>query len=87
MTIPDHEQLEELFEKTAWTLDREYKKEGSEYAASYDCFKRAVDEPQILEALDIAPETREVLLKTIRRRLTPQVTLDKVHVFPCFKLF
>merc|ERR1712156_407391 len=78
--MESQEQLEELFEKTAWTLDREYKKEGSEYAASYDCFKRAVDEPLILEALDIAPETREVLLKTIRRRLTPQAVKVRADI-------
>ena len=69
-----------MFEKTAWTLDREYKKPDADYAASYDCFKRAVDEPQILEALDISPETREVLLKTIRRRLTPQAVKVRADI-------
>jgi len=78
--LTSQEQLEELFEKTAWTLDREYKKPDADYAASYDCFKRAVDEPQILEALDISPETREVLLKTIRRRLTPQAVKVRADI-------
>jgi len=78
--LNSQDQLEELFEKTAWTLDRDYKKADSDYAASYDCFKRAVDEPQILEALDITPETREVLLKTIRRRLTPQAVKVRADI-------
>merc|ERR1712168_829459 len=78
--LSSQDQLEELFEKTAWTLDRDYKKADSDYAASYDCFKRAVDEPQILEALDITPETREVLLKTIRRRLTPQAVKVRADI-------
>merc|ERR1712029_784047 len=60
--------------------DEDKKKADSDYAASYDCFKRAVDEPQILEALDITPETREVLLKTIRRRLTPQAVKVRADI-------
>ena len=37
------------------------------YKASYDCFKRAVDDPSILEELDITEEQRETLLKTIKQ--------------------
>jgi len=74
------EELEDLFQKTAWTLDKQYKKPDSDYPASYDCFKRAVDDPSILEALDINEATREVLLKTIRRRLTPQAVKVRADI-------
>jgi translation initiation factor 2 subunit 1 len=34
----DNKELEELYEKTAWHLDRKYKKK----AAAYDVFKKAL---------------------------------------------
>ena len=74
------DELEDLFQKTAWTLDKNYKKPEEEYMASFDCFKRAVDDPSILEALDIDEATREVLLKTIRRRLTPQAVKVRADI-------
>ena len=42
------------------------------YKASYNCFKQAVDDPTILAKLDITDEQRDMLLKTICQRLTPQ---------------
>merc|ERR1712168_1663733 len=74
------EELEDLFQKTAWTLDKQYKKPDSDYPASYDCFKKAVDDPSILEALEINDATRDQLLKTIRRRLTPQAVKVRADI-------
>jgi len=62
------EQLEELYQKTAWMFDRKYGKPG----ASYDAFKLAVTNPEILNECDIDEVTREKLLGDIKRRLTPQ---------------
>ncbi|XP_033738821.1 eukaryotic translation initiation factor 2 subunit 1-like [Pecten maximus] len=62
------EQLEELYKKTAWYFDDKYKKPGS----SYEAFKHAVTNPEILDECDIDSETKDVLLENIRRRLTPQ---------------
>jgi translation initiation factor 2 subunit 1 len=62
------EQLEELYTNTAWYFDRKYKKTG----ASYDAFKHAVANPEILDELPLDTETKEVLISNIKRRLTPQ---------------
>ncbi|KAL5016081.1 hypothetical protein ScPMuIL_005670 [Solemya velum] len=62
------EQLEELYKKTAWHFDEKYKKPG----ASYEVFKHAVANPEILDELEITDDTKEVLLDNIKRRLTPQ---------------
>jgi len=67
-----NEELEDFMDKTAWTLDAEHHKAGEPYKASYNCFKQAVDDPSILAKLDITDEQREMLLKTICQRLTPQ---------------
>ncbi|XP_026696538.1 eukaryotic translation initiation factor 2 subunit 1-like [Ciona intestinalis] len=64
--------FEDLFERTAWSFDKTYKRPNEKYPASYDSFKRAVDEPQILDELDITDTEKDVLLKNIKRRLTPQ---------------
>lgn len=61
-------ELEELYMKTAWMFDRKYGKPG----ASYDAFKHAVTNPEILNECEIDDITREKLLENIRRRLTPQ---------------
>ncbi|XP_060078780.1 eukaryotic translation initiation factor 2 subunit 1-like [Ylistrum balloti] len=62
------EQLEDLYKKTAWYFDDKYKKPGS----SYEAFKHAVTNPEILDECNIDDETKGVLLENIRRRLTPQ---------------
>ncbi|KAK3746270.1 hypothetical protein QZH41_016525 [Actinostola sp. cb2023] len=62
------EQLEDLYEKSAWYFDQKYKTPGS----SYDAFKLAVTDPAILNELDLDEKTRETLLANIKRRLTPQ---------------
>jgi len=67
-----NEELEDFMDKTAWTLDAQYHKPDEPYKASYNCFKQAVDDPSILANLDITDEQREMLLKTICQRLTPQ---------------
>lgn len=61
-------ELEELYMKTAWMFDRKYGKPG----ASYDAFKHAVTNPEILNECEIDDITKEKLLENIRRRLTPQ---------------
>jgi len=72
LDMQTNEELEDFMSKTAWTLDKKYHKAEEPYKASYDCFKRAVDDPSILEELDITEDQRETLLKTIKQRLTPQ---------------
>lgn len=60
-------ELEELYQKTAWMFDRKYGKPG----ASYEAFKHAVTNPEVLDECDIDENTKNVLLTNIKRRLTP----------------
>ncbi|ESN95855.1 hypothetical protein HELRODRAFT_114622 [Helobdella robusta] len=60
-------QLEDLYMKTAWMFDRKMQRVG----ASYEAFKHAVTNPEVLDECDIDPETKAVLLANIKRRLTP----------------
>jgi len=62
------EQLEELYNKTAWYFDRKFKKTG----ASYEMFKKAVVNPEVLDECGLDEETKRVLVNNIRKRLTPQ---------------
>lgn len=56
------EQLEELYEKTAWYFDKKLKKK----AAAFDVFKKAISDPSALDECDITPDIREKLLEDIR---------------------
>lgn len=71
----DH-QLEELYTKTAWFFDKKYGKPGS----SYEAFKHAVTNPEILDELDIDDETKRVLAENIKRRLTPQAVKIRADI-------
>lgn len=62
------EQLEELFEKTAWLFDEKYRATGG----AYEAFKHAVAEPSILDECILDEETKEVLISNINRRMMPQ---------------
>ncbi|KAL8561734.1 Eukaryotic translation initiation factor 2 subunit 1 [Nucella lapillus] len=61
-------QLEDLYEKTAWYFDEKYKKSG----ASYEAFKHAVGNPEVLDECDIDDKTKEMLFENICRKLKPQ---------------
>jgi len=62
------EQLEELYNKSAWHFDRKYSKTGS----CYDAFKHCVTNPEVLDECELDDNTKKVLLGNIKRRLTPQ---------------
>lgn len=71
------EQLESLFQRTAWVFDDKYKRPG--YGA-YDAFKHAVSDPSILDSLDLNEDEREVLINNINRRLTPQAVKIRADI-------
>lgn len=76
------EQLEELYQKTAWAYDRKYKKTG----AAYEAFKHAVATPEILDELELDEETKKVLINNIKRRLTPQAVKIRADLeVACYK--
>jgi len=61
-----HRDIEQLYTQVGWPL---YKK----YGHAYDAFKLAIGEPdKVLDQLNLDPETKDVVLKNIKRRLTPQ---------------
>lgn len=62
------EQLEELYEKTAWYFEEKHKNK----TASYDIFKQAVLEPALLDECKLDENTKNVLLNNIKRKLTSQ---------------
>jgi len=68
MGYTSDKKLEELYEKTAWFFDDKYSKPGF----SYEAFKHAVQNPDVLKECDIDEDTRKCLYDNICRRLTPQ---------------
>lgn len=62
------EKLEKLYKKTAWYFDAKLGKPG----ASYDIFKQAVTNPEILDECGLDDKMKAVLLDNIKRKLTPQ---------------
>ncbi|KAL7293216.1 eukaryotic translation initiation factor 2 subunit 1 [Trichogramma pretiosum] len=71
------EQLEELYQKTAWYFEEKYKKQK---ASAYDFFKQAVLDPKILAECDLDEKTKEVLLNNIKRKLTSQAVKIRADV-------
>lgn len=70
------EQLEDLYQKTAWHFEEKYKSR----AAAYDVFKQAVIDPTILDECGLDDNTKEVLLNNIRRKLTSQTVKIRADV-------
>lgn len=70
------EQLEALYEKSAWYFDEKFKKQAS----SFDAFKHAVNDPSILDECGLDKKTKEVLLVNIKRRLTPQAVKIRADI-------
>jgi len=62
------EQLEELYQKTAWYFEEKHKNK----TASYDIFKQSVLEPSLLDECQLDENTKNVLLTNIKRKLTSQ---------------
>ena len=71
------EQLEELYQKTAWHFEEKYKKQK---ASAYDFFKQSVLDPSILAECGLDEDTKEVLLNNIKRKLTSQAVKIRADV-------
>ncbi|KAJ4428963.1 eukaryotic translation initiation factor 2 subunit 1 [Periplaneta americana] len=70
------DQLEELYQKTAWHFEEKYKKKAS----AYDFFKQAVLDPSILAECGLDETTKEVLLNNIKRKLTSQAVKIRADI-------
>ncbi|XP_011883044.1 PREDICTED: eukaryotic translation initiation factor 2 subunit 1 [Vollenhovia emeryi] len=71
------DQLEELYQKTAWHFEEKYKKQK---ASAYDFFKQSVLDPSILAECGLDEDTKEVLLNNIKRKLTSQAVKIRADV-------
>ncbi|EFN60920.1 Eukaryotic translation initiation factor 2 subunit 1 [Camponotus floridanus] len=71
------DQLEELYQKTAWYFEEKYKKQK---ASAYDFFKQSVLDPSILAECGLDEHTKEVLLNNIKRKLTSQAVKIRADV-------
>ncbi|EEB19101.1 eukaryotic translation initiation factor 2 subunit alpha, putative [Pediculus humanus corporis] len=70
------DQLEELYQKTAWRFEEKLKMKAS----SYDFFKQAVVDPSILSECDLDNKTREVLFANLQRKLTSQAVKIRADI-------
>lgn len=91
-----NEQLEELYEKTAWHFDRKLKKK----AAAYDIFKKALtyaycsrfrefqqhfSDPTVFDECEISDDVKQKLLEDIQKKLTPQALKIRADIeVSCF---
>ncbi|XP_028406309.1 eukaryotic translation initiation factor 2 subunit 1-like [Dendronephthya gigantea] len=75
------EQLEDLYEKTAWALDTNLKGVGK----AFEAFKKAVTDQSILDELNLDEDTKKVLLTNITQRLMPQAVKCRADIqVSCF---
>ncbi|KAK5648322.1 hypothetical protein RI129_003214 [Pyrocoelia pectoralis] len=71
------QQLEELYQKTAWHFEEKYKKNK---ASAYDFFKQAVVDPSILAECGLDEKTKDILLSNIKRKLTSQAVKIRADI-------
>jgi len=76
LKFESNDQLEELYQKTAWHFEEKYKSK----AAAYDVFNQAVIDPSILDECGLEENTRDVLLNNIRRKLTSQAVKIRADI-------
>ncbi|CAJ0961490.1 unnamed protein product, partial [Mesorhabditis belari] len=75
------EQLEDLYNKTAWYFDKKERRK----AACHDVFKKAIQDPTVLDECDISDDIKEKLLEDIRKKLTPQAVKIRADIeVTCF---
>eukprot|EP00088_Acartia_fossae_P009105 TRINITY_DN1439_c0_g1_i1.p1 TRINITY_DN1439_c0_g1~~TRINITY_DN1439_c0_g1_i1.p1 ORF type:complete len:336 (+),score=126.74 TRINITY_DN1439_c0_g1_i1:57-1064(+) len=72
------EELEELYNKTAWHFERKTKQQGS----AYDYFKQSVTDPTLIDECELDDKTKEVLIENINRKLT-QINVKIRADFEC----
>uniref|UniRef100_A0A336LWL3 Eukaryotic translation initiation factor 2 subunit 1 n=1 Tax=Culicoides sonorensis TaxID=179676 RepID=A0A336LWL3_CULSO len=76
LKFENNDQLEELYQKTAWYFEDKYKNK----AAAYDVFKQCVLDPSVLDECNLEERTKEVLLSNIKRKLTSQAVKIRADI-------
>ena len=75
-----NEQLEDLYQKTAWHFEEKYKANSKSKTVAYDIFKQAVADPSLLDECGLEEQTKDVLLNNIRRKLTSQAVKIRADI-------
>jgi len=70
------DQLEELYNSTAWYFDRKYGKVGS----CFDAFKLCVSNPAALDECGLEDQVKKVVIENIKRRMTPQAVKIRADI-------
>jgi len=70
------EQLEDLYQRTAWFYEERHKKK----ACAYDFFKQVAADPTLLEECGLDEQTKEVLLNNIKMKLTSQAVKIRADI-------
>jgi translation initiation factor 2 subunit 1 len=74
----NNQELEDLYQKTAWHFERKSKQPGS----AYDYFKQSVTEPSLMDECNLDENTKKVLIDNINRKLT-QINVKIRADFEC----
>ncbi|XP_013105624.2 eukaryotic translation initiation factor 2 subunit 1 [Stomoxys calcitrans] len=75
------EQLEELYQKTAWHFEKKYNSKS----AAYDIFKQSVQDPTVFDECDLDQHTKEILLINVKRKLvSPTVKIRSDIECSCY---
>lgn len=76
LKFESNDQLEDLYQKTAWYFEDKYKNK----AAAYDVFKQCVLDPSVLDECNLEERTKEVLMSNIKRKLTSQAVKIRADI-------
>ncbi|KAH7668250.1 eukaryotic translation initiation factor 2 subunit 1 [Aphelenchoides avenae] len=71
-----NEQLEELYNKTAWHFDRKAK----EKAAAFATFKKALTDRTVFDECDISDDVKAKLIEVIQKKLGPQALKIRAYI-------
>jgi len=78
LNLKSDSELEDLYQKTAWHFERKTKQQGS----AYDYFKQSVNDPTLIDELELDDNTKKVLIENINRKLT-QINVKIRADFEC----
>jgi len=77
LNLKTNEELESLMDRAVWHFDEKYKVEDERNRASYNYFRRAVEDPTVLDECDLTQQEKDVIMKNIKNRMMP--TPDKIR--------
>lgn len=70
------EQLEELYQKTAWYFEKKYNSK----TAAYDIFKKSVEDPTLFDECNLDDNLKNMLLVNIKRKLASPIVKIRADI-------